>query len=54
MSMIASLIVAGAALFLAIRSLRVEGISFERKAQMAAAWAAIILVVAFVAGRFLA
>lgn len=52
MNMAVSLIVAAAALFLAVRALRGEGLSFESKARMAAAWAAIILVVAFIASRF--
>lgn len=52
MNMIVSLIVAAAALFLAVRALRGEGLSFESKARMAAAWAVIILVTAFVASRF--
>jgi len=53
MNMFASLIMAAAALFLAVRALRGEGLSFEIKARMAAAWAVIILVTAFVATRFL-
>ena len=53
MNMLVSLIIAGASLFLAVRALRGEGLSFESKARMAAAWAVIILVAAFVATRFL-
>lgn len=52
MSTLVSLVIAAAALFLAIRALRGEGLSFESKARMAAVWAVIILVVAFVASRF--
>ncbi len=52
MNTVVSLIVAAAALFLAIRGLRGEALSFESKARMAAAWAVIILIVAFVASRF--
>lgn len=52
MSMLVSVVIAAASLFLAIRALRGEGLSFESKARMAAAWAVIILVVAFVASRF--
>lgn len=51
MNTLVSLIVAAASLFLAVRALRGEGLSFESKARMAAAWAVIILVVAFVASR---
>lgn len=52
MNMVVSLVIAAASLFLAVRALRGEGLSFESKARMAAAWAVIILVVAFVASRF--
>ncbi|MDP3905651.1 hypothetical protein [Novosphingobium sp.] len=52
MNQFVSLIIAAAALFLAVRALRGEGLSFESKARMAAAWVVIILVVAFVASRF--
>lgn len=49
----ASVIVLALVLALALRALSGEGLSFERKARFAAAWAAIILVTAFVAGRLL-
>ena len=52
MNMVVSLVIAAASLFLAVRALRGGGLSFESKARMAAAWAVIILVVAFVASRF--
>ncbi|HEX7751435.1 MAG TPA: hypothetical protein VF440_03465 [Novosphingobium sp.] len=40
-----------ACLFLAVRALHSHGMSFENKAWMAAAWALIIAVLAFVLGR---
>ena len=40
-----------AALFLAVRGLRSHNLPFEKKAWMAAAWAVIILIVAFVFSR---
>ena len=43
-----------AALFLAVRGLRSHGISFEKKAVMAALWLVIIAVLAFVLQRFAA
>ena len=50
--MIVSLISATACLFLAVRALRSEGLSFENKAWMAVAWTLIIAVLAFVLDRF--
>ena len=50
----ASGLVTVAVLALAVRALSGQGLSFERKARYAAAWAAIILVTAFIAGRLLA
>jgi hypothetical protein len=41
-----------ASLFLASRALKAQPLSFERKAGMAAAWAVIIGVLAFVLQRF--
>ena len=49
---VVSLISVVACLFLAVRALNSHGISFENKAWMAVAWALIIAVLAFVAGRF--
>lgn len=43
-----------AALFLAVRSLKSRGASFENKAAMAVAWVVIIVVLAFVLQRFAA
>ena len=40
-----------ASLFLAVRGLQARGLTFERKAAMAAAWAVIIGVLAFVMSR---
>ena len=40
-----------AALFLAVRGLRSQNLTFEKKAWMAAAWALIILIVAFIFSR---
>jgi uncharacterized membrane protein YecN with MAPEG domain len=50
--MIVMLISVTAALFLAVRGLKSHGLSFERKAGMAAAWVVIIVVLAFVLQRF--
>lgn len=47
--MIVALIAVTASLFLAVRALQAEGLNFETKAWMAAIWAIIIAVVAFVA-----
>lgn len=41
-----------ASLFLAVRALRSHGLSFKNNAWMAAAWALIIAMLAFVIGRF--
>ena len=38
-------------LFLAVRAFRSHGLAFETRAWMAAAWAVIITVLAFVMGR---
>lgn len=50
-AMIVGIISALASLFLAVRALRSHGMDFASKAWMAAAWAAIITVLAFVLGR---
>jgi hypothetical protein len=52
--MLAMLIGATAALFLAVRGLQSQSLSFERKAWMAVVWAVIIAVLAFVIQRFAA
>ncbi len=52
-SMVVSLVALTASLFLAVRAMRAQNLSFESKAGMAAAWLLIIAIVAFVAGRFL-
>ena len=52
--MIAMLVGATAALFLAVRGLQSQGLTFERKAWMAVAWVVIIAVLAFVIQRFAA
>ena len=49
--MIASLVAVAAALVLAVRGLRSYRLGFEKGAAMAAAWAVIILVLAFVLTR---
>jgi hypothetical protein len=48
---VVSLISIVAALFLAVRALRSNGLSFENKSWMAVAWAVIIAVLAFIIGR---
>lgn len=45
------LITIAGALFLAMRGLRSQGLSFRSKTGMAVAWAVIIIVLAFVFGR---
>ena len=52
-SIVVSLVALTASLFLAVRALRADNLSFESKAGMSAAWLLIIAIVAFVAGRFL-
>jgi hypothetical protein len=46
------LVTVTAALFLAVRGLQSHGLSFERKAWMAAAWVAIIAALAFILQRW--
>lgn len=48
---VVSLIALTASLFLVTRGLRADGLSFESKAWMAAAWLLIISVLSFVLGR---
>lgn len=48
---VVSLISVVASLFLAVRALNSDGLSFESKAWMAVAWALIIAVLSFVIGR---
>lgn len=51
---IVGLVAVTASLFLTVRALRGRGVSFEKNAAMAAAWIAIIAVLAFVISRFAA
>ena len=50
-TMVVSLIAMLGWLFLNYRALQADGLSFQQKAAMAAAWAVIIVVLAYVLGR---